>query len=94
MQFRSACRRVSWLRWSRLIPPDANSHRRQHLPRLPLTEFQPNHGGPSTWHDLAETAATRAAGQTAAGYLYTSIVHPNAYVVNGYANPTGHAPGL
>ena len=37
-----------------------------------------------TWHDLAETAATRVAGQTAAGYLYTSIVHPNAYVVNGY----------
>lgn len=37
-----------------------------------------------TWYDLANTAATRVQGQSAADYLYTSIVNPNAYVVNGY----------
>lgn len=37
-----------------------------------------------TWYDLAETAATRVPGQRAEAYLYTSIVHPNAYVVQGY----------
>jgi len=37
-----------------------------------------------TWHDLAKTAATRVAGQTAAEYLYSSILDPNAYVVKGY----------
>jgi mono/diheme cytochrome c family protein len=37
-----------------------------------------------TWHALAETAASRVAGQSAAHYLYTSIVQPNAFVVAGY----------
>jgi cytochrome c551/c552 len=37
-----------------------------------------------TWHDLAATAATRVQGQSAADYLYTSIVNPNTYVVKGY----------
>lgn len=37
-----------------------------------------------TWFDLAETAASRAPDQSAEAYLYTSIVHPNAYVVQGY----------
>lgn len=38
-----------------------------------------------TWYDLAETAKTRVPGQSVEAYLYTSIVHPNAYVVPGYA---------
>ena len=37
-----------------------------------------------TWHDLVETAAARVPGQSAAGYLYTSIVQPNAYIAPGY----------
>jgi mono/diheme cytochrome c family protein len=39
---------------------------------------------------LPETAATRVAGQDAETYVYTSIVDPNAYVVEGY--PTGIMP--
>ena len=34
--------------------------------------------------NLAENAATRVAGQDAATYIHTSIVNPNAYVVEGY----------
>jgi hypothetical protein len=37
-----------------------------------------------TWHNLAETAATRVEGQSAEEYLYLSIVKPNAFVVEGY----------
>ncbi len=37
-----------------------------------------------TWHNLAETAATRMPGRTAAFYLYDSIVNPNDYIVEGY----------
>ena len=38
-----------------------------------------------TWHNVAETAATRVEGESAPAYLYNSIVHPNDYVVEGYA---------
>ena len=38
-----------------------------------------------TWHNVAETAATRVEGESAPAYLYNSIVHPNDYVVDGYA---------
>ena len=38
-----------------------------------------------TWHNVAETAATRVEGENAPAYLYNSIVHPNDYVVDGYA---------
>ena len=38
-----------------------------------------------TWYNVAETAATRVEGETAATYLYNSIIHPNDYVVEGYA---------
>lgn len=37
-----------------------------------------------TWHDLAKAAAARVSGQNATQYLYTSIVQPNAYIVQGY----------
>ena len=37
-----------------------------------------------TWHGLADRAGQRVAGQSAAYYLYNSIVHPNDYVVEGY----------
>ena len=37
-----------------------------------------------TWHNLAETAANRIEGQSAAEYLYHSITDPNAYVVEGF----------
>ncbi len=40
--------------------------------------------GPS-WYNLANTAATRVEGQSAALYLYTSIVAPNDHVVEGFA---------
>ena len=39
--------------------------------------------GPS-WYNLGATAATRVPGQSAAAYLYTSIVAPNAHVVEGF----------
>jgi cytochrome c551/c552 len=39
--------------------------------------------GPS-WHNLGATAATRVTGQSAAAYLYESIVSPNAHVVEGF----------
>ena len=39
--------------------------------------------GPS-WHNVGATAATRVAGQSAAAYLYESIVSPNAHVVEGF----------
>jgi cytochrome c2 len=42
--------------------------------------------GPS-WHNLAVTAAERVPDQSAALYLYTSIVHPNDFIVEGY--PSG-----
>jgi mono/diheme cytochrome c family protein len=38
-----------------------------------------------TWYNLAETASQRVRGQSAAEYLYSSIVNPNAYVVQGYS---------
>ena len=38
-----------------------------------------------TWHNVAETAATRVEGESAPAYFYNSIVHPNDYVVDGYA---------
>ena len=34
---------------------------------------------------MAETAATRVEGESAPAYFYNSIVHPNDYVVDGYA---------
>jgi cytochrome c551/c552 len=37
-----------------------------------------------TWNKMAVTAATRVEGQTATEYLYTSIIHPNDYVVEGF----------
>lgn len=39
-----------------------------------------------TFVGMAETAAERRAPMSAADYLYESIVHPGAYVVEGYAN--------
>ncbi|HAJ37629.1 MAG TPA: hypothetical protein DCL15_18330, partial [Chloroflexi bacterium] len=39
--------------------------------------------GPS-WYNLGVTAATRVPEQSAAAYLYTSIVAPNAHVVEGF----------
>ncbi len=39
--------------------------------------------GPS-WHGLADRAGQRVAGQSAAYYLYNSIIHPNDYVVEGF----------
>ncbi|HHY57786.1 MAG TPA: c-type cytochrome [Chloroflexi bacterium] len=39
--------------------------------------------GPS-WYNVGATAATRVAGQSAAAYLYESIVAPNAHVVEGF----------
>ena len=37
-----------------------------------------------TWANIANTAATRVAGESAEEYLYNSIVHPNDYLVEGY----------
>jgi hypothetical protein len=37
-----------------------------------------------TWHNIASTAETRVEGQTAAHYIYNSIVAPNDYLVEGY----------
>jgi mono/diheme cytochrome c family protein len=38
------------------------------------------------WVDIAYRAATRRPPMPAAAYLYESIVHPEAYVVEGYPN--------
>ena len=38
-----------------------------------------------TWYGLAETAATRIDGESAASYLYNSIVNTNDFIVEGYA---------
>jgi cytochrome c len=38
-----------------------------------------------TWYNLAETAELRIPGQSAELYLHTSIVSPNAYIVEGYS---------
>ena len=38
-----------------------------------------------TWYAMAATAAERVEGQDATTYLYNSIVHPNDYLVDGYA---------
>lgn len=40
--------------------------------------------GPSLY-GIAERAATRVEGQVAQRYIYNSIVHPNEYVVEGFA---------
>jgi cytochrome c2 len=47
--------------------------------------FDPNQVmvGP-TWYNIGNVAATRVPGESAEVYLYNSIVHPNAYVVEGY----------
>lgn len=37
-----------------------------------------------TWHNIANTAATRVPGESAGLYLYHSIIRPNQYVVPGY----------
>jgi mono/diheme cytochrome c family protein len=37
-----------------------------------------------TWYNMGKTAATRVEGQSAQEYLYTSIVHPNDHVVEGF----------
>jgi len=39
--------------------------------------------GPS-WHNVGAAAPTRVTGQSAAAYLYQSIVSPNAHVVDGF----------
>lgn len=39
--------------------------------------------GPS-WYDVGAVAGERVAGESAALYLYTSIVKPNAYINEGY----------
>jgi cytochrome c2 len=41
-----------------------------------------------TWNNLATTAETRIEGMSSGLYLYNSIIHPNDFVVEGYA------PGL
>ncbi len=38
-----------------------------------------------TWYAMAATAAERVEDQDATAYLYNSIVHPNDYLVDGYA---------
>jgi len=38
-----------------------------------------------TLKGIAKAAGSRAAGQSAEVYLFTSIVNPNAYLVPGYA---------
>jgi cytochrome c len=38
-----------------------------------------------TWYNLAETAELRVPAQSAESYLHTSIVSPNAYIVEGYS---------
>ena len=43
-----------------------------------------------TWHNLADTAANRAPGQSPASYIHESIVSPNAYIVPNY--PSGVMP--
>jgi len=37
-----------------------------------------------TWRNVAVTAATRVEGESAQVYLYNSIIHPNAYIVEGF----------
>lgn len=37
-----------------------------------------------TWNNIAQTAAGRVEGQSAALYIYNSILHPNDYVVEGF----------
>ena len=37
-----------------------------------------------TWRNVGNVAATRVADGTAEVYLYNSIIHPNAYVVEGF----------
>jgi cytochrome c551/c552 len=37
-----------------------------------------------TWFDVADTAVNRVPDQSPALYLYTSIVQPNAHIVEGY----------
>jgi hypothetical protein len=37
-----------------------------------------------TWHNIGTTAEKRVEGMSAALYLYTSITHPNDYVVENY----------
>ena len=36
------------------------------------------------WYNVANTAATRVAGEPAPVYLYQSIMEPNAHVVEGF----------
>jgi cytochrome c oxidase subunit 2 len=37
-----------------------------------------------TWNNIGALAGARVKGQSAVDYLYTSIVAPNAYIVEGY----------
>jgi cytochrome c2 len=37
-----------------------------------------------TWHNVGTTAASRVEDMSSGLYLYTSITHPNDYVVEGY----------
>lgn len=37
-----------------------------------------------TWNNMADTAANRQEDMSPANYLYTSIVEPNAYIVDGF----------
>ena len=47
--------------------------------------LDPNQPMPGpTWRGVGQTAATREAAQSAELYLYNSIVHPNAHVVEGF----------
>lgn len=39
-----------------------------------------------SWEGIAARAAERRPPMTAAAYLYESIIHPEAYVVDGYPN--------
>jgi cytochrome c551/c552 len=45
-----------------------------------------------TWHNLADTAANRRAGESPALYIYESIMSPNAYLVPNY--PSGVMPAI
>lgn len=54
-----------------------------HLLDVPQTQTQRGPLGPN-FGNLAENAATRVPGQSAADYIYESIVDPNRYIVSGY----------
>lgn len=37
-----------------------------------------------TWYNVGDTSVVRVPGEGPAAYIYTSIINPNVYVVNGY----------